>query len=127
MKFFAFCVSAVVSLVALVSVPFFIQLDTYTAEVSSPVFLDTDQGKTSKFIRVKPDSSAFILGVDDGGNLKMKIADSHVPYFAWATDGDRAIGMTEGEVICIRERGWRNAWFSEYPILISYTSGVCKG
>lgn len=110
--------------VAIFATLFFGRLDTYTAVVDEAQFLDSDQGKTSKFITVQP-QQGWQAGIEDG-TLKLRIVDSHVPYFAWATNGDRARKVKAGEVVCIKDRGYRNNWFSVYPTLVSITPGACQ-
>lgn len=104
---------------------FFIQKDTYTAEVVKGDFLDTDEGKTSKFIMVKPKTESWLRGIDEG-TLKLRVVDSHVPYFAWAINGDRMSRLVPSQVVCMTDRGYRSMWWSEYPTAISYTDGECK-
>lgn len=114
-----------VVVVGILSGIFFLQKDTYSAEVTSAWFLDSDQGKTAKFIRVKPLDDVIVRGKDDAGVLKLKVSDSHIPFFAWATNGDRMSNLKEGDVICLTETGFRSEWFSEYPNPISFTMGFC--
>lgn len=112
--------------VAAIAGSFFYRLDTYTAVVASAPAIDTDNGRTSKFIRVQPQTRTWLSGIDERGILKLKIADSLVPYFAWAVDGDRAEGLREGDVICVTDRGYRFNFFSQYPTFIRFTAGRCN-
>ena len=105
---------------------FLIQRDTYTAVVVSPPFLDTDEGKTGKFIRLKPQHDKYLWGKDDQGDLKLAIKDSRIPYLAWSTNGERADRLKEGQIICVTERGFRNDFFSQYPIFVNFTHEACK-
>lgn len=120
-------VSALISifLVLVWAALFYIQLDTYTAEVVKGDFLDTNEGKTSKFIMVKPQTESWLRGIDEG-TLKLRVVDSHVLYFAWAINGDRMSRLVPGQVVCMTDRGYRSMWWSEYPTAISYTDGKCK-
>lgn len=123
MKYVIIAVAAVI--LSMVS-KFYVQLDTYTATVASAAALDTDTGRTSKFVRVKPELGARVRGVDNSGILKLKISDIHVPYFAWATDNDRADNLKPGDVICLTDSGYRSNFMSEYPILVTYKEGPCR-
>lgn len=103
-----------------------ISIDTYTAEVETPSFLDTDNGATSKFVRVKVlDEDLWLMSAGDDRVMKLTVKDSFVPFF-WAVDGDRAEGYEKGHVVCIVETGFRSPFLSRYPNLISIKSGKCQ-
>lgn len=115
----------IVSVVMAIAGVFFFRLDTYTAVVETPPFLDTYKGQAMKFVRVIPNEGKWLSGVDRRGVLKLIVSDTYIPYFAWATDGDRFEGLKKGDVICVTDTGYRLDFLSKYPIFVKYTEGVC--